>query len=161
VLGLVDAAAGSCSCSPPWWPVWRWASGSLPSAFLPEEDQGYFMTSIQLPSDATTERTLNVVKAFEAHAASRPGIASQQAVLGFSFSGSGPNAAIIFSNMQPWSERKGTSAAEEVAQAQAGHGQTPEGMVMNLMPPAIEELGTSSGFARCACRTAPTRASTR
>ena len=121
--------------------------GQLPSAFLPEEDQGYFMTSIQLPSDATTERTLNVVKAFEAHAASRPGIASQQAVLGFSFSGSGPNAAIIFSNMQPWSERKGASAAEEVAQAQLAMGQTPEGMVMNLMPPAIEELGTSSGFA--------------
>jgi multidrug efflux pump len=40
-----------------------------------------------------------------------------------------------------------TSAAEEVAQAQLAMGQTPEGMVMNLMPPAIEELGTSSGFA--------------
>ena len=49
----------------------------LPSAFLPEEDQGYFMTSIQLPSDATTERTLEVVKTFEAHAATRPGIASR------------------------------------------------------------------------------------
>ncbi|MDD3325840.1 MAG: multidrug efflux RND transporter permease subunit [Zoogloea sp.] len=121
--------------------------GQLPSAFLPEEDQGYFMTSIQLPSDATTERTLNVVQAFEAHAATRPGIASGQAVLGFSFSGAGPNAAIVFSNMQPWGQRDGATAAEEVALAQAAMAGTSEGMVMNLMPPAIEELGTSSGFA--------------
>ena len=121
--------------------------GALPSAFLPEEDQGYFMTSIQLPSDATTERTLEVVKTFEAHATTRPGIASEQAVLGFSFSGSGPNAAIVFSNMKPWGERNGATAAEEVALAQGAMAGTPEGMVMNLMPPAIEELGTSSGFA--------------
>ena len=118
----------------------------LPSAFLPEEDQGYFMTSIQLPSDATTERTLEVVKTFEAHAATRPGIASTQSVLGFSFSGAGPNAGIIFSNMKGWDARDGATAQEEVALAQNAMARTPEGMVMNLMPPAIEELGTSSGF---------------
>ena len=118
----------------------------LPSAFLPEEDQGYFMTSIQLPSDATTERTLEVVKTFEAHAATRPGIASTQSVLGFSFSGAGPNAAVIFSNMQAWDRREGATAPEEVGLAQAAMAHTAEGMVMNLMPPAIEELGTSSGF---------------
>ncbi|MCA0187923.1 MAG: efflux RND transporter permease subunit, partial [Proteobacteria bacterium] len=118
----------------------------LPSAFLPEEDQGYFMTSIQLPSDATTERTLEVVKTFEAHAATRPGIASTQSVLGFSFSGAGPNAGIIFSNLKGWDERDGATAQEEVALAQNAMAHTPEGMVMNLMPPAIEELGTSSGF---------------
>ena len=118
----------------------------LPSAFLPEEDQGYFMTSIQLPSDATTERTLEVVKTFEAHAATRPGIASTQSVLGFSFSGAGPNAAVIFSNMKEWDRREGATAPEEVGLAQAAMAHTAEGMVMNLMPPAIEELGTSSGF---------------
>ncbi len=118
----------------------------LPSAFLPEEDQGYFMTSIQLPSDATTERTLEIVKTFEAHAATRPGIASTQSVLGFSFSGAGPNAAVIFSNMKEWEHREGATAQEEVGLAQAAMAHTAEGMVMNLMPPAIEELGTSSGF---------------
>jgi multidrug efflux pump len=120
--------------------------GQLPSAFLPEEDQGYFMTSIQLPSDATTERTLEVVKTFEEHAATRPGIASTQSVLGFSFSGAGPNAGIIFANMKGWDRREGATAQEEVALAQAAMAHIPEGMVMNLMPPAIEELGTSSGF---------------
>ena len=43
----------------------------LPSSFLPEEDQGYFMTTFQLPADATAGRTLDVVKAFERHVASR------------------------------------------------------------------------------------------
>lgn len=46
----------------------------LPSSFLPEEDQGYFMTTFQLPADATAGRTLDVVKAFERHVASRASI---------------------------------------------------------------------------------------
>ena len=50
------------------------AGQQLPSSFLPEEDQGYFMTSIQLPTGATSERTLDVVKRFEAHVASRPAL---------------------------------------------------------------------------------------
>lgn len=53
----------------------------LPSAFLPEEDQGYFMTTIQLPADATVERTLDIVKTYEKHVASRPGIESNMSIL--------------------------------------------------------------------------------
>jgi multidrug efflux pump len=88
------------------------------------------MTSIQLPSDATTERTLEVVKTFEA-AATRPGIASTSRSSA-SASRAGPNAAIIFSNMKDWDERDGATAAEEVALAQAamahtrGHGDEPD-----------------------------------
>ncbi len=118
----------------------------LPSDFLPAEDQGYFITSIQLPSDATTERTLDVVKRFEAHAVGRPGIEAVQTVMGWGFSGSGPNAAIIFTTLKDWKERQGASAGAEVAAAQAAMASTREGMVITLMPPAIEELGTSSGF---------------
>lgn len=69
---------------------------SLPSSFLPDEDQGYFMSSIQLPSDATMQRTLNVVKKFEAEIAARPDIESNIMILGFGFSGSGPNSAMAF-----------------------------------------------------------------
>lgn len=47
---------------------------SLPSSFLPDEDQGYFMSSLQLPSDATMQRTLKVVEKFEEEIASRPAI---------------------------------------------------------------------------------------
>ena len=118
----------------------------LPSAFLPEEDQGYFITSIQLPSDATTERTMDVVKQFEQHVASRPGIENNQSLLGFSFSGAGPNAALAFTMLKDWKARDGATAQEEVLQAQLAMASAREGMIMSLMPPAIDELGNSSGF---------------
>ncbi|AGA91825.1 hydrophobe/amphiphile efflux-1 (HAE1) family transporter [Thioflavicoccus mobilis 8321] len=122
------------------------AARELPSSFLPEEDQGYFMTSIQLPTGATTERTLDVVKAYEAHVASRPGLDANMVVLGFSFAGSGPNAAIAFTMLKDWDQRHGATAAEEAALAQQAMADNVEGTVMSLMPPAIDELGTSSGF---------------
>ncbi|WPD76803.1 multidrug efflux RND transporter permease subunit [Dickeya fangzhongdai] len=123
-----------------------WIFRELPSDFLPEEDQGYFMTSIQLPSDATEARTLKVVKSYEQHIASRPGIASNMSILGFGFSGSGPNAAMAFTTLKDWSARGGATAQGEVAQAQQAMSQIREGTAMILMPPAIDELGTSSGF---------------
>ena len=118
----------------------------LPSAFLPEEDQGYFMTSIQLPADATAERTLDVVKRYEEHVAQRPGSASSISVLGFSFAGSGPNAAMAFTTLKDWDQRNGATAGEEVSLAQKAMEHAPEGAIMVLQPPAIDELGTSSGF---------------
>ncbi|MDF3833765.1 efflux RND transporter permease subunit [Cupriavidus basilensis] len=118
----------------------------LPSSFLPEEDQGYFMTAIQLPADATAERTLDVVKAFEQHVASRPSIQSNMTIVGFGFSGSGPNAAIGFAMLKDWEERNGATAQNEVNLAQQAMASTTEGTVMTLLPPAIDELGTSSGF---------------
>jgi multidrug efflux pump len=118
----------------------------LPSAFLPDEDQGYFMTTIQLPADATAERTLDVLKTYEAHVASRPGIESNMSILGFGFSGSGPNAAMGFTMLKDWKLRNGATAQNEVALVQEAMAGISEGSVMSLMPPAIDELGTSSGF---------------
>ena len=119
----------------------------LPSAFLPEEDQGYFITSFQLPSDATAERTLGVVKAYERHVAGRPGIDTNESVLGFGFGGAGPNAAMAYTTLKDWDKRAGATAQDEVAQAQAAMDATREGVVMSVMPPAIDGLGNSSGFA--------------
>lgn len=118
----------------------------LPGAFLPEEDQGYFMTSIQLPAEATAERTLAVVQAYEAHVASRPDIASNQTIMGYSFAGSGPSAAMAYTMLKDWGERTGANVAAEVAAAQKAMQTVVEGEVMSVMPPAIDSLGTSSGF---------------
>ena len=118
----------------------------LPSAFLPEEDQGYFMTTIQLPADATAERTLDVVKTFEQHIGSRPGVQSNMAILGFGFAGSGPNAAMGFTMLKDWKQRDGATAQNEVALVQQAMAGISEGTVMSLLPPAIDELGTTSGF---------------
>ncbi len=122
------------------------AGQQLPSSFLPEEDQGYFMTSIQLPTGATSERTLDVVKRFEAHVATRPALDTNLVVQGFSFSGSGTNAAMAFTMLKDWDQRNGATAAEEATLAQEAMADNVEGTVMSLMPPAIDELGTSSGF---------------
>ncbi|UML93769.1 multidrug efflux RND transporter permease subunit [Shewanella xiamenensis] len=118
----------------------------LPSSFLPDEDQGYFMTSIQLPTGATSERTLEVVKKYEAHVATRPTLDTNMVVQGFSFAGSGPNAAMAFTMLKDWDKRNGATAAEEAELAQQAMADNVEGTVMSLMPPAIDELGTSSGF---------------
>ncbi|TYL43792.1 efflux RND transporter permease subunit [Dickeya sp. ws52] len=126
--------------------VLAWIFRELPSDFLPQEDQGYFMTSIQLPSDATEARTMEVVKTYEQHIASRPGIQSNMSILGFGFSGSGPNAAMAFTTLKDWSARNGATAQSEVALAQQAMSSIREGTAMTLMPPAIDELGTSSGF---------------
>jgi multidrug efflux pump len=126
--------------------VLAWGFVQLPSSFLPEEDQGYYMTSIQLPADATSERTLDAVKRFEARAASRPGIDSYFSVLGFGFSGSGRNAAMVYTLLKDWDKRGDATSRKEVQAADEAMAALPEGSAMNLMPPAIEELGTSSGF---------------
>ncbi|MFC7335018.1 multidrug efflux RND transporter permease subunit [Rhodocista pekingensis] len=118
----------------------------LPSAFLPEEDQGYFMTSFQLPSDATQERTLDLVRKFEAHAAARPAVDSTLSILGFGFSGSGANTALAFTMLKDWDQRGGATTADEARRAQQAMADATDGTVMSLLPPAIEEMGTSSGF---------------
>ncbi|WP_054687210.1 multidrug efflux RND transporter permease subunit [Pantoea stewartii] len=122
------------------------AMKNLPSSFLPEEDQGYFMTSIQLPSEATAARTLNVVKAFEQAVLSRPATQSTIAILGFSFAGSGPNSAMAFTTLKGWDERNGATAFSEAAHAQEQMAMNPEAETFSLIPPAIDELGNSSGF---------------
>ncbi|MBV6670071.1 multidrug efflux RND transporter permease subunit [Xanthomonas euvesicatoria pv. alangii] len=118
----------------------------VPSSFLPEEDQGYFMTVFQLPADATVERTLDVVKVYEDYVTTRPAISSNMSIVGFGFSGSGPNAAMGFTSLKDWGERDGATAQSELAHAQEALAGIKEGTVMTLLPPAIEELGNSSGF---------------
>ncbi|MBU1296395.1 MAG: multidrug efflux RND transporter permease subunit [Gammaproteobacteria bacterium] len=118
----------------------------LPTSFLPEEDQGYFMTTIQLPAGATSERTLDVVEVFDEYIASRPAIASNLSILGFGFSGSGSNAAMAFTVLKDWKDREYTTLQEEVSLAQQAMVDISEGSAMSLMPPAIDELDTSSGF---------------
>ncbi|GEA69826.1 multidrug efflux RND transporter permease subunit [Acinetobacter pittii] len=117
----------------------------VPTAFMPEEDQGWFMTSIQLPSDATQERTKKVVTEFQEHLNKEVGIQDNMAILGFGFSGSGQNTAMYFTNLLPFEDRKIT-AQQVVDNANTAMADSSEGQVMSVLPPAIDELGSSSGF---------------
>ncbi|MDZ7320573.1 multidrug efflux RND transporter permease subunit [Kosakonia sacchari] len=119
---------------------------TLPSSFLPEEDQGYFMSSIQLPSEATMQRTLAVVKRYEDEVAARQAIESNIMILGFGFSGSGQNSALAFTTLKAWSSRKGIAAQDEADLIQSKMQSEPDAVTMSLLPPAISDMGTSSGF---------------
>jgi len=122
------------------------AFSQLSSAFLPEEDQGYFMTAFQLPAEATQQRTLAVVKKYEEALNARPAIATNQSIIGFGFSGAGANTALAFTVLKEGKERGDNTTRGEVEFVEQAMRDSPEGTIMTMMPPAIEELGNSSGF---------------
>ena len=120
----------------------------LPASFLPNEDQGYIIANVQLPPGATQERTLAVMQQAEKFFLSQPEVDKMVSVLGFSFSGSGQNAALAFVPLKHWDERKGP---EHSAQALAGRAfgalsGVRDAFIFALSPPAIPELGTATGF---------------
>ncbi|WP_085583845.1 MULTISPECIES: efflux RND transporter permease subunit [unclassified Pseudomonas] len=119
----------------------------LPSSFLPTEDQGYTITDIQLPPGATQNRTVQVAEQLEAHNAGEPGISDSVVILGFSFSGSGQNAALAFSTLKDWSERGSDDSAASIAdRANAALSQVKDAVAFAVLPPPVDGLGTSSGF---------------
>jgi multidrug efflux pump len=119
----------------------------LPSSFLPVEDQGYTITDIQLPPGATKNRTVQVAELIEAHNAGEPGIGDSVVILGFSFSGSGQNAALAFSTLTDWSQRGSDDSASSIAdRANIALSQIKDAMAFSVLPPPVDGLGTSSGF---------------
>mgnify|MGYP005752434727 CR=1 FL=1 len=120
----------------------------LPSAFLPVEDQGYVITDVQLPAGATANRTLAALGQLEAHYLSRPSVDNIVAITGFSFSGMGQNAGLAFTVFKDWSERGPAESAQ--AEADRANGAmfmgVKDAQMFSLVPPAIPELGTASGF---------------
>ena len=126
-----------------------WLYVKLPSSFLPEEDQGYFFTNIQLPVGATQQRTLAVLKKMETYYMKQPEVQDVIDVAGFSFSGQGQNAAIAFVHLKDWSQRHG--AAHHVqAIIRRAHSmalsQIKDAIIFPLNPPPIPELGIAAGF---------------
>ena len=120
----------------------------VPSSFVPEEDQGSMATSIQLPPGANYSRTLAVVKNTEKYLLSRESTESVVSVLGFSFSGMGENAAILFSNFKNWNLRPPEqSAANEIGAANGALFANKDGSTFTVGPPPIDGMGNAGGFA--------------
>ena len=123
---------------------------SLPTAFLPDEDQGILFNQVSLPAGSTTEETLEVVKKVENHYLNDQSEAVNGifTVTGFSFAGSGQNSAIGFVNFKHWDERERDDlSVQGVAGKAMGYFSTiKEAFVFAFPPPAIVELGTANGF---------------
>ena len=119
----------------------------LPASFLPVEDQGYTITDIQLPPGASQNRTIKVVEQIEAHNATEPGVGDTTMILGFSFSGSGQNAALAFTTLKDWSVRGAKDSAQAIAdRANLALGDIKDAVAYSILPPPVDGLGTSSGF---------------
>lgn len=122
----------------------------LPSSFLPDEDQGIMFTQMTLPVGATKERSMVVMDQIEKYYLEneKEAVRSVFSVIGFSFSGRGQNNAIAFVGMRDWSERTDESLhVQSIAgRAMGAFSKIKDAMVFPFVPPAITQLGTSSGF---------------
>ncbi|ABP62362.1 efflux RND transporter permease subunit [Enterobacter sp. 638] len=122
----------------------------LPTSFLPEEDQGVFMTMVQLPAGATQTRTQQILDQVQQYylTQEKANVESVFTVNGFSFSGQGQNSGIAFVSLKPWEDRPGEKNGVEaiVGRATKAFSQIKDGLVFPFNLPAIIELGTATGF---------------
>ncbi|WP_136806199.1 efflux RND transporter permease subunit [Desulfosediminicola flagellatus] len=122
----------------------------LPTSFLPEEDQGIFLTMVQLPTGATQERTQEVLNTVRDYylTQEKDTINTAFTVAGFSFAGSGQNMGLVFTQLKDWDERteKHKSVNAIIGRAMGYFSQIKEAQVFAFNVPAIQGLGTATGF---------------
>ena len=122
----------------------------MPTAFLPDEDQGFLYTLIQLPVGATQERTLKVIEQVEHHflVDQKEAVDAIFAVAGFSFAGTGQNNGLTFVRLKDWDQRQrpDLKVPGVVKKAMAAFRHIRDGIVFAFAPPAVRELGNATGF---------------
>ena len=123
---------------------------TLPTGFLPDEDQGMLFAQIQLPTGSTQEETTKVLERVERYflEEEKESIDSLMGVLGFSFAGNGQNMAMAFVRLKDWSERQDPSLKVDAVskRAMAAFSKIRNAQVFAFAPPAIMELGNATGF---------------
>lgn len=127
-----------------------WGFAKWPSSYLPEEDMGYFMASVQLPTGASLERTDKMVAQVSDIIREMPEVEDVIEMSGFSFmaGGSGSNLGSMFVMLKPWKDRKGKSHSVEAVMERVDErcASLQQGIVFAVNPPAIPGLGTTSGL---------------
>ncbi|WNM57999.1 multidrug efflux RND transporter permease subunit [Candidatus Nitrospira allomarina] len=123
---------------------------ALPSSFLPEEDQGYFISIIQLPDGASKQRTIEVLKQVESYFLSVPEVHSTDALVGqnFVFNTRGANQATMFVPLHHWDDR---TRPDQHVKALIGNAfkkfaEIPEALILAFNAPSIRGLGATGGF---------------
>jgi hydrophobic/amphiphilic exporter-1 (mainly G- bacteria), HAE1 family len=124
--------------------AYRW----VPQAFVPEEDQGWFITVVQAPPGSSLEYTSNVAREAEKILLATPEIRAVFSVMGFSFSGAAPNQGLMFVSLKPFDER---TEDEQRLQAVLNRIRGPlfgvqGAMIIPFAPPPIEGMGAFGGF---------------
>ena len=130
------------------WATWS-VYKAVPSSFVPEEDEGYFIAIIQAPSGSSLEYTTNIAKQAEQIIMAQPEVLAVFSVAGFSFSGSAPNQGLIFARLQPFEKRQ---KKEESLSALLNRIRGPVmfgikgALVIPVAPPPIQGLQVFGGF---------------
>lgn len=122
----------------------------LPSSFLPDEDQGILAVMVQLPANASAERTEAILQEAQRYLMEEEAdtVNGSFAVRGFNFAGRGQNAGMLFVNLKPYQERTlpHQSVFELAARAGQRYAQIKDAIIFPIVPPAILELGNATGF---------------
>lgn len=130
--------------------IMGWMFTKIPSAFLPDEDQGVLYAQVQTPAGSSFERTYDVVKQMREYLLTEEAdtVRSVFTINGFNFAGRGQNSAMAFIGLKPWEER--TRPEQNVfslaQRAQMHFFSLRDAMVFAFAPPAVMELGNASGF---------------
>ncbi len=130
-----------------------WGIARLPTAFIPNEDQGYALLGVQLPDGASLERTQAALAAATKIAMDTPGVAQVVQIAGISVldnSASLANAGVDYVILKDWGER-GKAAGQDLRSIllhlQASMDRLPDGVGFVIVPPPIQGIGNSGGFA--------------
>ena len=131
-------------CGAAFWGFMRW-----PTSYVPEEDMGYFLTSVQLPTGASLNRTDSVMKHMSEQLRTLPQVKDVISVAGQSFlsGGASSNLGSMFVVLKPWKERKGADNSVEAVIAKADEigASEQEAIVFSINPPAIPgQIGRAS-----------------
>jgi len=121
---------------------------AVPTGFIPDEDQGYLLTTIQGPEGMSLAQTEKVIRQVEKILKAQPEVTTMFALGGFSQQGSGPNIGQVFAMLKPWDQREGKehSVAAIVERLRGPYGKIGEARVLPFQPPAIRGVGTVGGF---------------
>ncbi|MBW4639646.1 MAG: efflux RND transporter permease subunit [Gloeocapsa sp. UFS-A4-WI-NPMV-4B04] len=125
-----------------------WLYVTVPTAFLPDEDQGYFITIVQGPEGVSLNYTSDVMSQVEKEILKLPEVTGTFALGGFSFSGSSANSGVIFTTLKPWDERHEPDQSAQGIIAKMGGllSAIPEARIFPVNPPAIQGLSSFGGF---------------
>src|ERR1700687_2189295 len=123
----------------------------LPASFLPEEDYGYFMLSVELPAAASIERTDQVCRKIDRLLLKTAGVGGFNSNVGFSFFNrvNASNYGFYFVGLKPWAERTRPELAARAIVNRINaqlHTVAPEAIAFAVMPPSIPGLGSQGGF---------------
>jgi HAE1 family hydrophobic/amphiphilic exporter-1 len=143
-----------------WWPVTLgvFAAGlvatwmvyrAVPSSFVPDEDEGYFMTIVQAPAGASLDYTVGIMRQAEAVISKQPEVLGVFSVAGFSFTGAAPNQGMMFAPLKPFHERTDPSNSLTAVLNRVRPyllGGIPGALVIPIAPPSIQGLSAFGGF---------------